>query len=263
VDYIVVGRTLGPEALGFYMLAFNISGWPINVFGTVISSVSLPGFSRLRLQGAQMSDQFVRALRFVAGLTIPVCFVIGALARPAVTALYGTRWSAAAPALVGLSVLGASRILLTLSADFLVSLGRTREMMLAQLPWLFSLTGLLILVAPKYGIAGVGAVQAFVAVAIMGPVYAWFLNKAGVNVSAAIRALISPTLWALLAAAGTAAVSSVISNDFVACVAGGLVGLTIAAVPFTPTIARQFSAFVRHGLVPKASHPPTDNAAQA
>ena len=29
VDYIVVGRVLGAEALGLYMLAFNISGWPM------------------------------------------------------------------------------------------------------------------------------------------------------------------------------------------------------------------------------------------
>jgi lipopolysaccharide exporter len=45
VDYIVVGRFVGAEALGIYLLAFNISGWPFNVFGSVIRSVSLPGFS--------------------------------------------------------------------------------------------------------------------------------------------------------------------------------------------------------------------------
>jgi lipopolysaccharide exporter len=91
VDYIIVGRVLGAEALGIYMLAFNISGWPINVFGAVITNVSLPGFSRLRLEGVAMSEQFVRALRLVASVVLPVCLIIAALARPAVTAIYGAR----------------------------------------------------------------------------------------------------------------------------------------------------------------------------
>src|SRR6185312_4868779 len=153
VDYIIVGRTLGAETLGLYVLAFNISGWPINVFGAVIRSVSLPGFSRLRLDGASMPIQFVRALRLVASVTVPICLIIAALAQPAVIAIYGSRWSPAASALVGLCVL---------------AIGPTGEVFLAQLPRLFALSASLILVAPRYGLAGVGATPAVVVVTVVG-----------------------------------------------------------------------------------------------
>ncbi len=51
VDFVIVGRLLGATALGLYVLAFNISGWPMNVFGSVVRSVSLPSFARLRRDG--------------------------------------------------------------------------------------------------------------------------------------------------------------------------------------------------------------------
>ncbi len=62
VDYIVVGRVLGATALGLYVLAFNISGWPMNVFGAVVRSVSLPGFAHLQRDGDAMPDALHPAL---------------------------------------------------------------------------------------------------------------------------------------------------------------------------------------------------------
>jgi O-antigen/teichoic acid export membrane protein len=267
VDYVVVGRILGAAALGLYMLAFNISGWPINVFGAVIRTVSLPGFSRLRLEGEAMPEHFVRALRLVAGVTLPICLIIGALARPAVIAIYGTRWTPAASALVGLSVLGAGRILVELSGDFLVSLGHTRALLAAQVPWLVALTATLLLAAPRYGIRGVGAAQAFVVVAIVGPVYGVLLRHAGVSIHDTLRALIPAILWALPAAAAARAVSLTIANPFLACAAGGLVGMTIAVAPFARTIVHHGSAVVRLRRARRApsgaSVDPADTAVQA
>ena len=47
-DNIVIGRVEGPTALGLYVLAFNLSGWPVNVLSDTVRRVSLVAFSRLR-----------------------------------------------------------------------------------------------------------------------------------------------------------------------------------------------------------------------
>ena len=164
VDYVVVGRVLGATALGLYVLAFNISGWPMNLFGAVVRSVSLPGFAHLQRDGEDMPVRFASALRLVAIVTLPICFLLGAVGRPLVVTVYGQRWGLAATALVGLSVLGASRILLELSGDFLVTLGRTRAVFVAQVPWLIGLTVALMIGVRGHGIAGAGAAQAIVVV---------------------------------------------------------------------------------------------------
>jgi O-antigen/teichoic acid export membrane protein len=244
VDYIVVGHVLGAEALGLYMLAFNLSGWPINIFGAVIRSVSLPSFSKLRLEGESMPEHFLSALRMIAGVTVPICFIIGAVGHSAVVAIYGDRWSPAASALVGLSVLGAGRILLELSGDFLVSLGRTRALMMAQVPWLVSLVLALVLVAPRWGIRGVGFAQALVVVAVVGPVYAVFLRRVGVRTVLLLRALLPAVLWAVAAGAVAHVVSSNVANPFAGAALGGIAGVLVAAVPFVPTIARHAPSLI-------------------
>ena len=53
-----------------------------------------------------MPEQFAKALRLVASVTLPVCLLLGALARPLVLTVYGHKWSLAATALVFLSPVG-------------------------------------------------------------------------------------------------------------------------------------------------------------
>ena len=51
IDYVVVGAVLGPVALGFYLLAFNLSSWPVNLVSAPVRRVAVPAFARLRDTG--------------------------------------------------------------------------------------------------------------------------------------------------------------------------------------------------------------------
>jgi PST family polysaccharide transporter len=226
VDYIVVGRALGAAALGLYVLAFNISGWPMNVFGAVVRSVSLPGFAQLRRDGASMPSEFTNALGLVATLTLPICAMVGALALPLVSAVYGEQWIGAAAALTGLAVLGALRILIELTADFLVTLGRTRAVLLAQVPWLIGLTVALILLVGDHGLAGAGLAQAGVALGLMTPIYLVLLRRAGVSVADVGHAVLPPLAWSLAAATIAWATAREIGNPFLATAVGAACGLS-------------------------------------
>jgi O-antigen/teichoic acid export membrane protein len=255
VDNIVVGRVLGAEALGLYVLAFNIASWPATIFGAVIRSVSLPGFSRQRLDGVAMPASFLGALRLVVRLTLPICLIIGALAHPLVAALYGPRWSLAAGPLIGLSIMGAGRIVLELSGDYLTALGRGWVLLLAGAMWVASLTIVLILVARRHGINGVGAGQAFVVLAIMVPFYGMLLHRAGVRVHLALRAFVPALFWALAAAAAAHTLATGISNPFLACAAGGTVGMAIASATYWRTIGSRASSFLRDRRVSAVNQP--------
>ena len=48
IDNIVVGRLLGPAALGFYSRAFALMMLPVNLLGTSAQQVLFPRFSRLQ-----------------------------------------------------------------------------------------------------------------------------------------------------------------------------------------------------------------------
>jgi len=79
VDYVVVGRVLGPVALGLYLMAFNLSSWPVNVFSFAVRRVSLAGFSRLQSDHARLKSAFARSGALLMAATIPVCALLATL----------------------------------------------------------------------------------------------------------------------------------------------------------------------------------------
>ncbi len=62
-----------------------------------------------------------------------------------------------------------------------MTLGRTRAVFLAQIPWLIGLTVALVIGVHGHGIAGAGAAQAIVVVGLMLPLYALILSQSGVS----------------------------------------------------------------------------------
>jgi PST family polysaccharide transporter len=238
VDYIIVGRLLGSVQLGLYMLAFNISGWPQNVFSSVVRSVSLPAFARLHEQGANMAKQFVSALRLVSRVTFPVCLLLGALAHPLIVTVYGSKWEAASRALIGLAILGAGRSIMELFADFLVSAGRTRALFIVQIIWLPVLAAALLVLVGRFGIAGAGAAQALVASIVVVPAYGYFVRRAGVPALLMARAVLPSLCWAAVSAFAAWLVSTQFATPLLACAAGGAAGLGIYLIPYLPEICR-------------------------
>lgn len=238
VDYVVVGRLLGPVQLGLYVLAFNISGWPQNVFSSVVRSVSLPAFARMREDGRDMSEQFASALRMVSRLTFPVCLLLGALAPHLILTVYGGKWAAASKALIGLSLFAAGRTIMELFIDFLTTLGRTRAVLLVQVIWLPVLTAALLILVERFGIAGAGAAHAAVAILVVVPAYILLVGRAGVRPAMVARALM-PSLWLASVAAIVAwSVSSLMGTPFLACAAGGGAGLAVYLIPHLSELRR-------------------------
>lgn len=234
VDYVVVGRMLGAASLGLYVLAFNIAGWPVTIFGTVIRSVSLPGFARLRQDGADVVEGFLAALATIGRVAVPVSFVLAAVAAPLVGFVYGDAWSGASAALVGLAFLGAARIVLELAADYLVSLGRTRAVLVLQVPWLLALVVALVVGVGRAGIAGAGVAQAGVALVVMLPAYAAVLARTGVRPRSLVAALAPAVLWGAAAGSGAWAATTVAAGAGlpapVVALAGAGAGLVVTAV---------------------------------
>src|SRR5262249_54419540 len=82
VGYVVVARSLGPVALGYYMIAFNLSGFPVSTFSTTVRSVSLPAFGRLRDAPDRAGAAFATATRLLVSVTMLVSVLLAALAWP-------------------------------------------------------------------------------------------------------------------------------------------------------------------------------------
>ena len=61
IDYVVVGRLLGTENLGYYTMAFNLASWPVTFFAVAVARVSVPAFGRLQAEPARVQSAFERS----------------------------------------------------------------------------------------------------------------------------------------------------------------------------------------------------------
>ncbi|MEU6372627.1 oligosaccharide flippase family protein [Streptomyces sp. NPDC046909] len=192
VDTMVVGSALGGTALGFYVLAFNMSGWPVRVISEAARRVSFAGFSRLADSPQALAQGFSRALAVLVTGTVPLCVLLGGLAGPVVQLVYGATWLPAAEALPWLMALGLVRIGCELAYDCLVAVGQRRSLILVQGLWVAALIPVLIVGARHGGIVGVAQGHVVVAVGLVVPVFLYALSRAGIRLVDIARACAWP-----------------------------------------------------------------------
>ncbi len=170
-EQMTTGAVLGATALGYYVLAFNLASWPVNMFSQPLRSVAPAAFSRLQDDEPRMNTTFVSLVhaagdRDAAGLRDP------GGGRPAGDRVRLRQGLAAGrPVLRFLAVLAALRILFELAYDYLVVRRRSGHLLVVQLVWLVALLPVLWYAAHRFGLAGVAAGQLLVVAVIVLPLY--------------------------------------------------------------------------------------------
>ncbi len=270
VDNFVVGHILGATDLGWYVLAWNLASWPVNMFSLPVRGVAPALFSRLQHDPPVMRRTFLSAVSLLGSVTLPVCLVISGSAVPLLDFVYGARWEPAARALVWLGLLAALRILFELAYDYFVVLARSSVVLTVEVLWLLALIPSLIAGARADGIFGVGVADVAVATCVVVPWYLRELSKVGIR-----RRDICARLWLpLIAAASAGAVAAVaaheLHSDLAALAVGGVVGLiaigfllykcrkVIAELRTATALGRSDSGLPRDSELP---HPAIDDAA--
>jgi lipopolysaccharide exporter len=227
VDYAFVGHLLGAAALGVYLLAFSVASWPYGVLGAVINSVAMPAFSRVKHDPALLENAMAAGVRVVSVVTMPMCAMSIALARPIVLAVYGAKWLDAVNVLVILSLYGAVFVLCLLFANMLTALGQTKSLLILQLIWIGTLVPAMVLGVHKDGIVGAAYAHVAVIVPIVLPSYLLVLKRStGVRFTALGRA----ALPALLASAAAALVARGAASQFSSPLAQLMAGLATGGV---------------------------------
>jgi PST family polysaccharide transporter len=221
VDYAVVGHELGRDPLGQYLLAFNLSSWPVTAMSTTIRRVSIAGFGQLSEQGEDVHAAFARGVGLLATVAVPVCVGLATLGHPLVLFLYGDSWRPAATAIGMLAVLGGCRVVIDLSYDLLTALGRARPLLVLQGVWLVALAPALVIGAGADGIRGVAAAHAIVAAAVVIPCYVAALARAGTPLRPVLAAVARPIAGGLAAAGAVLALRSSVDRPFAHLVVGG------------------------------------------
>jgi O-antigen/teichoic acid export membrane protein len=221
-DYVIIGGALGPAAVGFYLLAFNVSSWVPSVVGTAVRYVSIASYSRLaEHESNSLSTGVQRSVPLLIAAVLPIGLVMAILGLPLIAFLYGARWSPSAPVLTFLAVLMMVRLLTWLAVDILISMGNTRATVLLNVVWAVALVPALYLAVRLDGIEGAAIAHAAVGGLVALPLAGYILHRAGVRLGPIAPQLLRPLLAACVAGAVMVLLSWLVP-------AGGLAELSFA-----------------------------------
>ena len=106
VDNAVVGGALGAQALGYYSMAFGLVMLPSLSISGLIMRVMFPALSSIQDDLARLRRGYLRMLRVLSSVTLPVTVGLGVTAPLLVRVVYGDKWAPAVPVLQVLVVIG-------------------------------------------------------------------------------------------------------------------------------------------------------------
>lgn len=234
VDYIVVGTLLGPVQLGFYLIAFNLSSWPVTAFSSSIRSVSVAGFANLQSDRPRLRAGFASSVRLLLTISAPACLLLAIFATPLIRFVYGDRWLPSAAPLVVLALVGVMRIAMELAYDVLAAVGRTVGILIVHTLWLVALVPALVIGGRHGGIEGVAWGHLVTLAIVVLPAYGWALSKAGLPLSSYGRGLVRPAIGGMAMAIVGVSLARSMTSDFWLLAVGGVATIAVYAVIVLP-----------------------------
>ena len=129
VDYLLIGKFLGADQLGYYSLAYRLMLFPLQNISAVLGRVVFPAFSAVQHDDRKLRDAFLRLSRYVAFITFPLMCGAFVVAPEFVRVVFGPSWGMAAPLIRILAIVGMLQSLGTNTGAIYLAKGRT-DMML-------------------------------------------------------------------------------------------------------------------------------------
>ena len=91
-DYLLIGRFLGAQELGYYTLAYRILLFPLQNISAVVGRVLYPVLSTMQEDNNRFASAYLRVIRGVAFISFPLMTGVFVLAKPFVLAFFGQNW---------------------------------------------------------------------------------------------------------------------------------------------------------------------------
>jgi PST family polysaccharide transporter len=158
-DYILIGRFLGSQDLGYYTLAYRLMLYPLQNVSSVIGRVMFPVLSQFQDDNVKFRSVYLKAIATISLIVFPLMTGLCVLAEPFILVVFGQQWRPVIILLIILSPLGMIQSLATTVGNIYNAKGRT--------DWLFIwgiVTGFLAIIAfiigLHWGIIGVASAYA-------------------------------------------------------------------------------------------------------
>ena len=124
IDYLIVGKRLGPENLGLYTMAFRVPELLIINTCYIVSNALFPAYSKLQNDPESLRKGFLLTLRYIALYTVPVGLGMFIVTPEFVKVIFGDPWIPAVPVMQAISLYAVIYSLSFNAGDIYKAIGR-------------------------------------------------------------------------------------------------------------------------------------------
>jgi len=197
IDYLLIGRYLGPEQLGVYTIAYNLVVMPLTKLTPVLTRVAYPVFAKRQNDDAALRRGYLELIELVAFTTFPLLVGLAASASVAVVTLFGAAWVPSVLLVQLLTPMGMTKTISSPSGSLLLAKGR------ADIGFWFNVINTavtvgVLYVAVRFGTAAVAAAHSALGVVAL-PLELYFLWRVTrLQAGAYLRRLFKPLLTSVV-----------------------------------------------------------------
>lgn len=124
IDQLIIGALLGPQALGYYSMAFNLIMRPVQRLNPVLTRVAFPVLARVHGDNERMKRGYFKMLNILTSVNAPILIGIAVVAPVAVPVVLGTKWTPIIPVVQILALFSLLRSLGNAGGSMLLAKGR-------------------------------------------------------------------------------------------------------------------------------------------
>src|SRR5829696_5678284 len=124
-DRFLIGRFIGPAALGSYAVAYNVMLQPAARIAGPVQRVLAPAFARMQDEPHRIAAAWARATRLVGTIAIPSLVGVVIVAPDFVPVVLGDQWEESIPIVQALAWVGILQALQAVNVDILMARDRT------------------------------------------------------------------------------------------------------------------------------------------
>jgi PST family polysaccharide transporter len=129
IDNLLIGKLIGPTALGLYSRAYTLMLVPINQIVGAVSPVILPMLASLQDDPERFRRAYLSALRAITFVAFPAMAGLAVTAYSSVLVLFGPRWVESVPLVRTLAWVGVLQSVTNPTGLILVATGRTDRLL--------------------------------------------------------------------------------------------------------------------------------------
>lgn len=259
IDYLLIGKVLGPVALGLYTLAYRLPELLIANLSLVAGEVLFASYTKV--DRAELGEAFLKAMRFTVMLSAPLAAGVAIMAEPLVLTLFGEQWREAIPVMRWLAALSFVLTIGVPAGTVYKATGRAGILAYLAALRLLGLTGALLLFV-ELGIEAAAICQLVVAVFFEAAAITIAVRILGSSWSGIARAAV-PGLAATALMAVPVAAAALLIGPNVLAIAAAAVGGGATYMVAIRLIARDSLEYVLDRLRPSPAPDPSDLAGEA